>query len=341
LGSVKDLEVCRFPAVEASGVGRFSFSDRYSVFDWGEMPDHIQNKGASLCLVSAYFFERLEEKGIKTHYRGVVEHGEVKKLAELTEPATSMEVSLLRVIKPPVKGNDYDYSAYQKEKANFLIPLEIIYRRSLPAGSSVFKRLREGSLKLEDLGLKESPSPGQVLEKPLLDVSTKLEASDRYISWQEAKKIAGLNGDEPEEIKRTVLLISELITQEAGKAGLINEDGKVELGFDENRQLMVVDVLGTLDECRFTFDGMPVSKEIARIFYQGTDWYREVENAKKKDQVNWRKVVKSSPPPLPQHLKNMIAMLYCAGANEVTGRVWFKNLPLLPEIVQEIRQVLG
>lgn len=340
MGSVKDLEICRPPTFEASGVGRFSFSDRYSVFDWGEMPDHIQNKGASLCLVSAYFFERLEEMGIKTHYRGVVEHGEVKRLAELTEPATSIKVSLLRVIKPPVKGKEYDYSVYQKERANFLIPLEIIYRRSLPAGSSIFRRLREGSLKPEDLGLKEPPFPGQILKIPLLDVSTKLEASDRYISWEEARKIAGLNKEELEEIKKTALLISELITKEAGKRGLVNEDGKVEFGFDENRKLMVVDVLGTLDECRFTFGGIPVSKEIARIYYQGTDWYHEIEKAKKKDKVNWRVLVKDLPPPLPQRLKDLIAMAYCASANEVTGRLWFKNLPPLPKIVQEIRQVL-
>ena len=55
------------------GIGRFHFSDRYSVFDWGEMPDHIEGKGAALCLMGAYCFEHLEEKGVKTHYRGLVE----------------------------------------------------------------------------------------------------------------------------------------------------------------------------------------------------------------------------------------------------------------------------
>ena len=54
------------------GVGRFHFSDRYSVFDWGEMPDQIEGKGAALCLMGAYCFEQLEEKGVKTHYRGLL-----------------------------------------------------------------------------------------------------------------------------------------------------------------------------------------------------------------------------------------------------------------------------
>lgn len=39
MGSVKDLAVLKEPAGTETGTGRFIFSDRYSVFDWGEMPD--------------------------------------------------------------------------------------------------------------------------------------------------------------------------------------------------------------------------------------------------------------------------------------------------------------
>jgi len=341
LGSVKDLQVLVPPVEEAGGVGRFFFSDRYSVFDWGEMPDRIPHKGASLCLVSAYFFERLEEKGIKTHYRGLVENGAVKRLAELSGPAAVMEVGLLRVIEPAVKEGGYDYSVYREKKGNFLIPLEVIYRNALPPGSSVFRRLSEGSLKPEELGLAEMPVPGQVLERPLLDVSTKLEASDRYLSWAQARELAGLTEGEVAEIKRAALTIGRLIAAEAGRAGLVNEDGKVEFGFDGERNLLVVDALGTLDECRFTFQGAPVSKEAARIFYKETDWYREVEAAKKKDKIKWKELVKQSPPPLPPRLKELISQLYCAYANEVTGRVWFAGIPPLAEVVREVKKSLS
>lgn len=340
LGSVKDLQVLVPPTEAAAGVGRFSFSDRYSVFDWGEMPDHIPRKGASLCLVSAYFFERLEEKGARTHYRGLVENGTVKRLAELTEPAAVMEVGLLRIIEPAVKEGGYDYSVYREEKGNFLIPLEVIYRNALPPGSSVFRRIREGSLKPEDLGLLGMPVPGQVLEKPLLDVSTKLEASDRYLSWTEAKELAGLTEGEVAEIKRAALSAGGLIAAEAGRAGLVNEDGKVEFGFDGERSLLVVDALGTLDECRFTLQGVPVSKEAARIFYKETTWYQEVKAAKKEDKIWWKKLVRQSPPPLPPRLKELISLLYCAYANEVTGRVWFTGTPALGEVVRKIRKYL-
>ncbi|MGB9722162.1 MAG: phosphoribosylaminoimidazolesuccinocarboxamide synthase [bacterium] len=337
MGSVKDLTIIKKPTDKESGIGRFVFSDRYSVFDWGEMPDHISKKGQSICIATAYYFEKLEESGIKTHYLGLSEDGKAKRLKDLKTPSDTMEVKLLRVIKPQIKGEKYDYSIYQKEKNNFLIPLEIIYRNALPAGSSVFKRLKEGILKPSDIGLDKMPEPGQLLEKPIYDVSTKLEVTDRYLTWEEAKDICAVSDGELKEMKRIVAFINELITKETKKLGLFNEDGKIELGFDENRDFILVDAIGTLDECRFTYDGMPVSKEIARIYYRKTDWFRDVEEAKKKDRVNWKLVVKSMPSHLPEELHKGISLIYQAYANELTGRRWF-DAPILKEVFDSIKK---
>ena len=341
MGSVKDLIVIEKPYKNKSGKGRFIFSDRYSVFDWGEMPDHIPNKGKSLCISAAYFFEKLESMGIKTHYFGLIEDNKTKKLSNVKKPADTMEVKLFRVLKPQQEGNFYNYSSYKSEENNFLIPLEIIYRKSLPEGSSVFKRLKEGNLKLKDFNLQEAPLPGQILDKPFLDVSTKLEASDRYLGWKEAKEIACLNSQEIAEIKRITLLTNELIGQEANKIGLKYEDGKIEFAFDEDRNLVVVDVLGTLDECRFTFKGMPISKEIARLYYRKTSWFKELMDAKKKDELNWKNKVNLSPSPLPPRLKELISMAYAAFANEITKKEWFKNIPSIRELLEETSQIIN
>ncbi|MEM3464754.1 MAG: phosphoribosylaminoimidazolesuccinocarboxamide synthase, partial [Candidatus Bathyarchaeia archaeon] len=162
MGSVKDLEVIKKPTKNKMGVGRFHFSDRYSVFDWGEMPDHIEGKGAALCLMGAYCFERLEEKGIRTHYRGLVDvNGKVVRFDELEKPTNVMEINLVNVYKPKAYVKEgklcYDYSVYTPKLRNFLIPLEIIYRNGLPEGSSVFKRLEQGLVTLEELGLDHYP----------------------------------------------------------------------------------------------------------------------------------------------------------------------------------------
>jgi phosphoribosylaminoimidazole-succinocarboxamide synthase len=339
MGSVKDLTLLESPQLAKPGVGFFEFSDRYSVFDWGEMPDTIENKGKALCIMSAYFFEKLEAMGIKTHYLGIVEDGKVKKLSEAKNPAHAMKVKLVRVVRPELSGNVFNYSVFQKEKGNFLIPLEVIYRNSLPDGASVFKRLKDGGLTLQEIGLDQMPVPGQKLDKPILDVSTKLEKIDRYISWNEAKNISGLKNGELEEVHQAILTINHLITQEAERVGLVNEDGKVEFAYDENRKLMLVDVLGTPDECRFTYGGLPVSKEVARIYYRKSAWYNDVEEAKKKDKVNWKELVKTKPEPLPLVFHKLISQLYQACANEITRKTWFQTPPL-KEILNGIRDFL-
>lgn len=38
----------------------FEYSDDYSVFDWGKMPDQIANKGQALVLLAKFFFDQLE-----------------------------------------------------------------------------------------------------------------------------------------------------------------------------------------------------------------------------------------------------------------------------------------
>lgn len=340
MGSVKDLEIIEKPASDKLGQARFIFSDRYSVFDWGEMPDHIPYKGAATVLLGAYFFEKLETMGILTDYVGLLEGDAVKKLPDIERPSNTMEIKLLRVIKPELKGDQYDYSMYQGEKSGFLIPLEVIYRNFLPPGSSVFKRIRDGELKPQDLGLAGEPHPNQKLETPILDVSTKLEITDRYISWAEAQQISGLSEEEIGQLKDLTNTVNDLITQEFSKIGLVNEDGKIEVGFDYERRLMLVDVFGTLDECRFTFDGLPVSKEIARTHYRNTAWYQAVEEAKKKDRQNWKKICSLSPEPLPSRLKLLISQIYCACTNEMTQKKWFKDTPPLKGIMQEIKGIL-
>ncbi len=337
MGSVKDLEVLREPTPERMGLGRFHFSDRYSVFDWGEMPDHIPLKGAAITIMSAYFFEKLQQEGTRTHYRGVVEGGVCKRLSEVIGLPSVMEIDLVRVLKPVERGGAYDYAPFRTERGNFLIPLEVIYRNSLPAGSSVFKRIERGELSSADLGIDGEPVPGMTLSVPFLDVSTKLEITDRYISWEEAERIAGLSREEMERIRENTLKINGIITAEFMAMGLRNEDGKFEFGFSPEREILVLDVLGTLDECRFTYEGMPVSKEIARIYYRKTPWFREVEEAKRRDRMNWKSLVSRGPDPLPQRLRELISHLYISSANALTGREWVKGIPPLRTILEEIK----
>ncbi|MFH1786239.1 MAG: phosphoribosylaminoimidazolesuccinocarboxamide synthase [archaeon] len=343
MGSVKDLQILKKPTKGKMGVGRFVFSDRYSVFDWGEMPDHIPNKGAALCIMGSFCFEEIERRGIKTHYKGLVgKDGKPHRLDELEEPSNVMEVSIVNVIRPPFKGGRYDYSAYTPKLENFLIPLEVIYRNRLPEGSSVFKRLERGDTTYQALGLDHYPKPGAVLDNPIFDVSTKLEVRDRYMTWEEAQEISCMSDAELGELKGVLRKANGLITEIGATADLVNEDGKIELAYGPMRELMLVDILGTLDECRFTYNGLPVSKEVARKFYRKTAWYSDVEKAKnaaeEKKVTDWKALCRSKPPKLHPELKRIIGQMYTSTANAFLGRDVFDS-PKLKEVVRTYKDL--
>lgn len=338
MGSVKDLEVIKKPTDKKPGVGRFDFSDRYSVFDWGEMPDHIPHKGQTLCIMTAYFFEKLENEGIKTHYCGVVENGQVKLLTDVENPPNEIEVSLVNVVKPEYTGNSYDYSVYDENSSNCLIPLEIIYRNTLPEHSSFRRRAANGEIDIVDYGLKEMPEPGVFLAHPIYDVSTKLEGSDRYISWKEARDIAGLDDESYQKVIKLLTRVNQLINREVEKAGLKNLDGKIELAFDNKRNLMVVDAVGTPDECRFSYNGFSISKEAIRKYYRHSDWYKELVKVKEETGPTWRNQVSRKPEALPEDILKLVSQLYMACANEVTGYEWFKGINTIAEIQKKLEK---
>jgi phosphoribosylaminoimidazole-succinocarboxamide synthase len=198
--------------------------------------------------------------------------------------------------------------------------------------------LEQGQINIEELGLTHYPKPGERLSKPLFDVSTKLEEKDRYLTWKEAQEIASLTTEEVEKVKELLLKVNKMITQLALKADLENEDGKIELAFNPERKLMVVDVVGTLDECRFTYEELHVSKEIARQYYRKTGWFRDVEEAKKKAEENgikdWQTLCRSKPPKLDPTLKAVISEMYMAASNEVTERKMF-DVSSLAETVKK------
>lgn len=341
MGSVKDLKVVREPTSTMAGEGIFIFSDRYSVFDWGEMPDLIPDKGKSIAILGAYFFELAERRGFKTHYLGIGDGKDFVCLDRLERPQNSMRVKIFNVVRPLLGGDKgYDYSVYENVQKNFLIPLEVIYRNRLPEGSSVFNRLAKNEITPSDLGLDDVPVPNQILKEPVVDVSTKLERIDRYVKWDDARKISGLNVKQIERLKEILNSLNDMITQEFSKIGLINEDGKIEFAVDENGEICIVDVFGTLDECRFTYDGVAVSKEVARMYYRKSEWFAALNRAKEKDKQNFKEICERSPERLPVEFKEAVANLYRYVTNKITGREWFSQVPELKDSISLIKRFI-
>ena len=338
--SVKEFRIEEEPTADAVGRGSFVFTDDYSVFDWGTMPDQIPGKGASLCTMGAFNFELLDFNHIPTHYRGVVEEGETKDLGECREAPTEMAIDLVQVPNLRYVDGDYDYDAFYDEiGTNYLIPLEIVFRNTVPVGSSLRKR---GTPADYGLDYDEWPDEAVDLPDPVVEFSTKFEEQDRYLTREEANEISGpASIDRLEEL---ALAVNHIVTDRAERTGFVHEDGKIECCYHDG-SIKVADVLGTFDENRFSYDGQQISKEVVRQYYkrEHPEWVEAVAEAKRAvegrdDIADWRELCEVDPDPLPDAVIQAVANLYAAGANAYTDDEWF-DAPDVGDAVGAVRDL--
>ncbi len=335
MGSVKNLKVVEETSLESLGIGRFEFTDNYSVFDWGRMPDKIDGKGQSLCSMGACSFELLEKKGIKTHYRGVIKNESVNKLSSIKSPPRIMEIDLANVPDLPYKDGKYNYDVFHRNAEKiFVIPLEIIFRNFIPIESSLRDRKTPS-----EVGLSYDGWPQELikLDKPIVEFSTKFEEKDRYLDKESADRIAG-NAD-IEKLEKIAREVNDIVTRRADDVGMIHEDGKIECIYN-NGEILVADVVGTLDENRFLYDNKEISKEYLRSFYRNnhTDWFNQLIHAKqkqaKKEVKDWRSLC-NSPPSLPKNVRRTASNIYKAASNLYTQKPLF-DVPPLKDVLGKI-----
>lgn len=345
-GSVKNVR-----GVKGKDPYVFEFSDRYSIFDWGEMPDQLEGKGESLAFMSWFFFDylgnpktwkdwsapialadtpvlaRLREKGVPHHGVGLVSH-DLKVLSlerEVISPSRCFAVHPVRVLHPgsSKQGNElvWDYELYKAGPENALVPLEVIFRFGVPSGSSLLKRTGDAAYR-KSLGLSSVPKEGDTFDTPVIEFSTKLETSDRYISYAEAQEIAGLSAEEFEKLKSLAALVCLRLKDCFAGIGVELWDGKLEFAFSPrdkkgDRDFLLVDSIGP-DELRLICDGMHLSKEVLRAYYRPTAWYAAVEKAKDlahaRGEKDWKHIcteeLKSLPPMLSPAVKRKVEMIY-------------------------------
>jgi phosphoribosylaminoimidazole-succinocarboxamide synthase len=342
--SVKEIHVDRAPRESELGHGRFYFTDDYSVFDWGQMPDQIPEKGAALCTMGAANFELLDVNHVPTHYRGVYEEGdsmegEPKELGECTTPPRTMAIDLARVPDLPRAGEAYDYEAFHADAGDgYVVPLEIVFRNTVPEGSSLRRRRSPAEF---DLDFEEWPDDVVDLPEPIVEFSTKFEEQDRYLSREEADAIAGQA--DLDRLEELALGVNAIVTMRAEQTGFTHEDGKIEVVYDDGT-LRVADVVGTFDENRFSYQGQELSKEVVRQYYKRTDpvWVDAVGAAKEEAQeqgvADWKGLCAESPDPLPADVVETVSDIYTAGTNAYTDFDWF-DAPSLDSVVEAVGEL--
>ena len=339
--SVKNFRVEQHPDDDSLGKGAFVFTDDYSVFDWGKMPDAIPEKGASLCTMGAFNFELLEDAGVPTHYRGVYSDGEVVGVEEAVaagDPPTEMAIDLTRAPELPVTETGYDYDAYfAATGSHVLVPLEVVFRNRVPVGSSLRERRSPASF-----GLSRAGWPDEAVDVPetVVEFSTKFEKQDRYLDRTEAARLAG--PADLAELEALARDVNRVVSERAEQAGLVHQDGKIECLFQDG-DLRVADVVGTFDENRFAYDRQQVSKEVLRQYHERSqsEWVEAVSEAKERAATeavaDWRALCGPDPQPLPADVVRRTRDLYCAGTNTYLDTDLF-DAPPLDEAVAAVRR---
>lgn len=335
-GSVKNLY-----CVDEGKSLLFEFTDDYSIFDWGKMPDSIPQKGQALQSMAVSFFklwqnpktwidlavkmnrddlnpiekellDDLIKHGLSTHYLGT----------ETVLGQNLLKVKKVNVTPPRLRRDENPAIYLYPEKSlpwiDEFIPLEVIFRLGAPKGSSILKR-QWSTQQWEELGLDAAPIEGERFAHPVIEFSTKLEDCDRLLTSKQAMEISGMDESDLARLKAISSLMALQLEYFFAGPGIDLWDGKFEFAASKfpgkKIELTVVDALGP-DELRLSFEGALLSKEYLRQIYGKGQWAQAVSEAKQlsKGNPHWQNMVERdwgiSPTPLPHAAREAAKSMY-------------------------------
>lgn len=261
---------------------RFVFTDQVSVFDRGPVPVLFPKLGQYRCAIAGRLFEFTGQAGIKTHY-----------LTHDVETST-MDV---RPFDIPELGQ------FSQGSHGRVLPGEILFRNAVTP--KLVRRVAHGDL---DRALVERfiVGPQGILtearfEPAFVECSTKWEATDRYVSDEEAATLFGFSQVQLEQLyNETVRPAVSFLTNLFRSAGFDLLDGKFEVGLTSAGTFMLLDSVSP-DELRLIGpDGRSHDKDIVRHWYTEyqSDWCQRLEQAKlayPTDKEQWP-LYEASPP---------------------------------------------
>ena len=117
LNSTKNLEIIEPPTATKEGVGVFEYTDNYTVFHYGRMPDLIPGKGEAICRMAVFNFIEAGGGGRANPF----------------PPVHRPQPDRVRPRARPGPGR----RALAPDAGNYLVPVQVLFRNELPQGSSV------------------------------------------------------------------------------------------------------------------------------------------------------------------------------------------------------------
>lgn len=298
----------------------FEFTDDYSVFDWGKMPDTIANKGKALTAFGAHFFNALsqpkfwqgvatdksvdsldrhwrqnfqssrtfaglQELGLSTHYSGLVdEYGDDLPLNKLPEtPRAFLEVlkaHVPKVVPATISGQTVYYYPQDSNQ----------HKTRLVPLEVVF---RFGMPSGSSLKSRLEKNPGYAQQLGLTAVPAEGQWFNRpvlefFTKLEPKDRLLTLQ----EAITISTLNVEQFqeLTELATAAALGLYVQFAERGIElwdgkfefivSDDRLLLADSIGP-DELRLIYKGAHLSKEFIRQIYRGTAWEKAVSESQK------------------------------------------------------------
>ena len=326
-GSVKNLWTVDLTTLE------FEYTDAYSVFDWGRMPDLLQGKGTALASIGEFFFKQISQPAmwkkiaddaritpaLRGEFEALCAKGMLTHFKKRTAP-NKFTVEKVKVVRPEVLnifGREVvDYSSLWFSRPH-LIPLEVVFRFGAPSGSSFFERATPQYCR--EVGLKEEPAVGARFPNVVIEFFSKLENKDRFLTFEQAYLYTRLDDKTFGSLIARSMLLSFFLDHFFKEIGLELWDGKFEWALSADGEVMLVDSIGP-DELRLLdpTSGVQLSKEFLRQFYRPTPWFEKVTSEKKKG-GDWKERVGVEPPKLSAQFLEVSSCLYPSLAFWITG----------------------
>ncbi|MCY4523427.1 MAG: hypothetical protein OXB84_01680 [Halobacteriovoraceae bacterium] len=304
----------------------FEFDDSYSVFDWGRMPDELPDKGKALAHFGRILFEYL------------MKNTSVKSTFLNLKKDNLMSIRPVSILRPRYDKGSWNYDVYRERPTEILLPLEVIFRFGVPDGSSFLKRASADYCR--SLGLSRIPKGGEFLDEVVIEFTSKLEEEDRWVSYGEARQMAGLFDNEFDSLIVLSKKLARCLQKLFNRLGMDLWDGKFEFALGDfylgQREFLLADSIGP-DELRLSVSGCQLSKENIRRFYRGSDWHQALQKAKtmakKRGEKDWRRICReelhATPDLLPEKNREIFSMMYQVLVNQLS-REW-EGVDIFPD----------
>lgn len=299
------------------------FSDRYSVFGWGEMPDELQGKAVGAAFLAWFFFDhlgkpqswqdpavfagisaggrlqRLAQEGLAHHMIGLA-GGDLRPLSLDREILSPSKFLLVRPLSYPGDAVRDDLPADR------VLPFAVQFTFDGDKLAVAYTGSEEGGVISASAAMSKGKLSAVELEE--LDLLSRLVALRLRATCKDigAELVEG-------QLRFAVL----------GAAGAAPRD------------FMLVDSLGP-DELRMYIGATELSQDVLCQAYRGTNWLAAVDKAKaiaaERGEGDWKRIcqeeLKAQPPLLSPIVKEKAVMVYKSLAREFCLRHYGK--PVFP-----------